>query len=393
MSVSIKPLLLPPAARRFAPFGTTIFSEMTALANKHGAINLSQGFPDFDGPAFIRQAAVAAIESGQNQYARSMGLPELVEAVAAKTKRLYGMNIDPMTQVGVYSGATEGLVAAIMGIVNPGDEVVLIEPFYDSYRACVAMAGGVARFCSLRLPDFTLDPDELAACFNNKTRLVVVNTPHNPTGRVFTRAELELIGGLCHKWGAYVLTDEVYEHLVFDANMHVPMASLPGMFDRTLTLSSTGKTFSLTGWKIGYAYGPEPLVMAAQAAHQFLTFSTARPFQKAMAEAISVDDSYYSTLLSEYGARRDLLVGALQSAGLDVKVPQGTYFAIVDVTSAGFETDLAFTRHLIEEVGIACIPVSAFYSKAMDEGSKLARFAFCKKTETLLAAAERLTRL
>ena len=379
-----------PMAERFKPFGTTIFSEMTALAQAHGAINLSQGFPDFDGPGFIVEAAKAAMDSGQNQYARSMGAPALVEAAARSFERHYGRRVKAYSEVGVYSGATEGLLAAIMGMVNPGDEVILFEPYYDSYRACLAMAGATPRYVTLRAPDFSFDPAELEAAFTSRTRLLLLNTPHNPTGKVFSREELGLIAELCQRHDVLVLTDQVYEHLTFDGVSHIPLATLPGMWERTLTLSSTGKTFSMTGWKIGYAIGPAPMVAAAQSAHQFITFATATPFQAAMAAALDAGDDFYRSLKAEYAARRDFLLTALGDAGLSPLAPQGTYFAMVDVHQAGFEDDVAFAKFFTAEVGVACIPTSVFYATAAPDKGRLARFAFCKRLETLERAAERL---
>jgi N-succinyldiaminopimelate aminotransferase len=379
-----------PATRRdLLDFGTSIFGEMTALALEHHAVNLSQGFPDFDGPDFAREAAVEAIRSGNNQYARSMGLPDLVRAVAAKVEMQCGLKRDPMTEVSVFSGCTEAIFSAFMGLLEPGDEVVLFEPFYDSYPVCAALAGATVRHCTLRWPDFRFDRAELASCFNERTRFVMVNTPHNPTGRVFDRDELGFVADLCRSWNCYAVTDEVYEHITFGPD-HVPLATLPGMADRTLTLSSTGKTFSLTGWKVGYAHGPAPMVAAAQAAHQFVTYSTATPFQAAMARALAAPEAFYTQLKAEYLERRDFLVDALGAAGLQVAVPEGTYFAMADIAPFGFQDDVAFAKYLTAEVGVACIPPSFFYAKAPEEGRRLARFAFCKKPETLREAATRL---
>jgi N-succinyldiaminopimelate aminotransferase len=381
-------------AERLRPFGTSIFAEMTALANTHGAINLSQGFPDFEGPAEILEAAVAALRAGHNQYARSMGHPLLVEAIADKVRSLYGLDVDPYTQITVFCGATEGIASSLLGLLDPGDEVILFEPFYDSYPAIVALAGATPRFYTLRFPDFAIDLDALAALFNDRTRLLVLNTPHNPTGKVFTPAELEGIAALCRTRDVLVLTDEVYEHLTYDDHRHVPMATLPGMFERTLTLSSTGKTFSFTGWKIGWAVGPAPLVEAAQAAHQFVTFCAPAPLQVAMATAIrDFRESYFARLQADYVERRDLLVSALTDAGFRVAVPQGTYFIVADFTGVSDRDDRTFARTLVEQHGVASIPPSAFYTAAPEEGRRLLRFAFCKRIETLAAAAERLRRL
>ena len=376
---------------KLAPFGTTIFSEMTRLALEHEAINLSQGFPDFEGPERVREAAVEALRSGHNQYARSQGALPLVEAVAAQRARDHRLDYDPLTEVAVFSGATEGLMSAMLGLLNPGDEVVLFEPVYDSYPACVAMAQAVPRYYTLEYPDFSVDLDRLEALFSERTRLLVLNTPHNPTGKVFTRAELTAIAELCERYDVCVLTDEVYEHLYYDEAEHVPMASLPGMRARTLSVSSVGKTYSFTGWKIGWATGPAPLVKAAQAAHQFVTFATATPLQYAAAVALTeLGPDFYRTLRADYTARRDHLVATLAQAGLRPKVPEGAYFVLADFTDRFEGDDAAFCRFLIETVRVAAIPPSGFYPDRREAGRHLARFAFCKTLDTLEAARARL---
>jgi len=379
---------------RLRPFGTTIFSEMTALAVRHGAINLAQGFPDFEGPSGIVDAAVDALRGGHNQYARSMGHPDLVAAIADKYRETYGLAFDPLAEVTVLCGATEGIAAALLGLLDPGDEVILFEPFYDSYPACVALAGATARFCTLRFPDFALDVDALSALFGPRTRVLVLNSPHNPTGKVFDRAELDAIARLCQAHGVVVVADEVYEHLTFDGAAHLPMAALPGMGERTLTVSSTGKTYSLTGWKIGWAVGPAPLVAAAQAAHQFLTFCAATPLQVAMSRAIrAFGADYFNRLRAEYAVRRGLLMDVLTDAGFEVAAPAGTYFVLADFSRLWDGDDRSFANHLIERYGVAAIPPSVFYQAAPEAGRRLLRFAFCKRRETLEAAAERLHRL
>jgi N-succinyldiaminopimelate aminotransferase len=378
-------------SRKLAPFGTTVFSEMTRLAQEHGAINLSQGFPDFEGPEAIREAAVAALRAGHNQYARSQGALPLVEAVAAHQASCYGLELDPMTEVAVFSGATEGLMSSMLGLLDPGDEVILFEPVYDSYPACVAMAQAVPRYATLRFPDFAVDLEHLASLFNPRTRLLVLNSPHNPTGKVFTPEELSAIAELCVRHDVTVLSDEVYEHLTYDGARHVPIATLPGMRARTLTLSSVGKTFSFTGWKVGWASGPAPLIRAAQAAHQFVTFATATPLQHAAAAALStLGPDFYAELVAEYTARRDLLLPALVELGLQPALPKGAYFILADFTGAFEGDDVAFARHLVADVGVAAIPPSAFYPAHPEEGRRLVRFAFCKRQETLRAAVARL---
>jgi len=378
-------------SKKLRPFGTTIFSEMTRLAVEHDAVNLSQGFPDFEGPAWMVDAVIEAMRGGQNQYARSMGRPELVGALAAQYRRLYDIDLDPMREVTVFSGCTEGLMSSFLGLLDPGDEVILFEPFYDSYPAGVAMAGAVPRFLPLRFPDFELDVDALAALFSSRTRLLVLNSPHNPTGKVFTRGELEAIAALCRRHDVTVLADEVYEHLTFDDAEHVPMATLAGMRQRTLTLSSAGKTFSYTGWKIGWGVGPAPLVAAAQAAHQFVTYCAPPPLQLAVARALTdCGPEYYETFRGEYTARRDFLVSALREVGFRVAAPRGTYFVLADFTPIFEGDDVAFARHLVSRHRVAAIPPSTFYRVAPEEGRRLVRFAFCKRHETLELAAERL---
>jgi N-succinyldiaminopimelate aminotransferase len=364
---------------------------MSRLAVEHGAINLSQGFPDFDGPDVAKDSAIAAIRAGDNQYAVAIGQPALRRAIADHARRFYGQELDPDSEITVVSGATEGLFSAIMGLVNPGDEVIFFEPFYDSYVPDVIMAGGVPRFVPLRPPDWSFDPAELAAAFNERTRLIVVNTPHNPTGKVFSAEELGLIAELCQKWDSLALADEVYEHLVYDGARHLRLAQMPGMDERTLTVSSQGKTFSFTGWKIGWVIGPPALTLGVRRAHQFITFASGTPFQAAAAAALALDDEYYAALAADYQAKRDFLAGALSEAGFKVSRPQGTYFIMAEFSGLGFDDDVAFCRWLTTEIGVAAIPPTAFCSDANKSLLRTwARFAFCKKMETLERAAARL---
>lgn len=388
---------------------------MSLLAQKHSAVNLAQGFPDFDGPEFVKRAAAQAIapeSSGSNQYARMFGMPVLNRAIAAAWAQRTGHVIDPDTHVTVTSGCTEAICAAMLGLVNPGDEVILFEPYYDSYRASVAMAGGVPRFVTLHAPPadapagapFRFDPDQLRAAFTPRTRLILVNTPHNPTGKVFTREELSLIADLCTRHNVIALTDEVYEHLTFDPVLpHISLAALPGMAERTVTLSSLGKSFSLTGWKIGWAIAPPALTRAVRAAHQFITFSTATPLQIGAAAAIAPTPEsrgYIRSLVSDFTAGRELLGAALQRLGFRVFLPAGAYFIMADWTAvriAGdsapigrrFADDAEFCRALTAEAGVAAIPPSVFYENKQ-HGRPLARFAFCKRRETLEEAVARL---
>lgn len=382
----------PALSRRLDGFGTTIFTEMTRLAQLHGAINLSQGFPDFDGPDLAKDAAIAAIRSGFGQYARMSGSPELHAALSAKYRRDWRLEYAADSEITVTSGATEAIFAAIQGVCDAGDEVVLFEPYYDSYKASVRMAGAVPRVVALRGPDWSFDREELRSAFTRATRAILINTPHNPTGKVFTPEELAFLAGLCRERDALCITDEVYEHLVYE-DAHVPMATLPGMRERTITISSFGKTFSLTGWKIGWAAAPPELSAAVRAAHQFITFATATPLQQGAAVALAqAGDAYYRDLLAAYRARRDYLVRELTRIGFAVKSPAGAYFVCADFRAFGFDDDQKFVRHLIEKIGVAAIPPSVFYDRP-ELGRWYVRFAFCKKKETLEAAVERLEKL
>jgi len=378
-------------AKRLVPFGETVFTTITALADEHNAINLGQGFPNFDGPDFVKRAAAAAMDRGENQYPRSFGIGPLVEAIAERFAADTGLPVDPYDQVTVTSGCTEALAAACLGLIDPGDEVVLIEPTYDAYRPDVALAGGIPRFVTLRAPEFRLDADELRAAFSSRTKAIIVNTPHNPTGRVFTIDELESIASLCCEYDVIAVTDEVYDHMVFEGK-HVSLATLDGMWERTITLSSLGKTFSLTGWKVGWAVAPSPLTAGVRAAHQFLTFTTASPLQHGAAAALRAPQSYYDELTAAYRSRRDLLANGLTALGFEVFLPAGTYFMLADHTRFGFADDLEFVRHLITETGVAAIPPSAFYHGPTD-GASLVRFAFCKDEATLAAAVDRMGKL
>ena len=376
---------------RLQGFGTNIFTEITSLAQRHEAVNLGQGFPDFDGPEFIKEAAVQAIRGDHNQYCRMTGLPELNRAVAAHQDRFYGLTYDPDREVTVTNGATEALYATFQALCEVGDEVIFFEPFYDSYRACVAAAGGVARLVTLHSPDFSYDRQALEAVITAKTRIILLNTPHNPTGKVFSRAELEHIADLCRRHDLLVVADEVYEHMVFDGE-HVSLASLPDMRQRTLTISSTGKTFSMTGWKIGWVCAPEPLAAAVRTAHQFITFCNSAPLQPAMAAALAAGDDFYRDLEAEYRERRDTLCQGLARVGFDVLPPAGTYFLAADIRPLGYDDDVEFCRMLPEKVGVAAIPSTAFYvNKAA--GRHLVRFAFCKTLEVLHEAIHRLRHL
>lgn len=378
--------------RKLAAFGTTIFAEMSALATATGAINLGQGFPDTDGPAEIAEAAVRAIRDGRgNQYPPGPGVPELRTAIAAHQQRFYGLAHDPDTEVLVTAGATEAIAASLLALLEPGDEVIALEPFYDSYAACIAMAGAVRVPLTLRAPDFRLDVDALRAAVTPRTRLLLLNTPHNPTGTVLTPAELAAVAELAVSRDLLVITDEVYEHLVFEG-VHTPLASLPGMRERTVTISSAGKSFSFTGWKVGWVTGTPELVTAVRSAKQFLTYVSSGPFQYAIAEALALPDSYYDSFRADLAAKRDLLSDGLAAAGFEVFRPQGTYFVTTDITPLGEHDGLAFCRALPERCGVVAIPNQVFYDDKA-AGASHVRWAFCKRTDVLEEAVERLRRL
>ncbi|MDI3384672.1 pyridoxal phosphate-dependent aminotransferase [Streptomyces sp. B-S-A8] len=384
--------------RRLAEFGTTIFAEMSALALRTGAINLGQGFPDTDGPEEVREAAVRALRDGRgNQYPPGPGVPELRTAISAHQERTYGLSYDPDTEVLVTAGATEAIAASLLGLVEPGDEVIALEPYYDSYAASIALAGGTRVPVTLRpgaegsRSGFHLDLDELRRAVTDRTRLLLLNTPHNPTGTVLTREELAGIAELAVERDLLVVTDEVYEHLVFDGE-HLPLASFPGMRERTVTISSAGKTFSFTGWKVGWVTGTPELVTAVRSAKQFLTYVSAGPFQYAVAEALALPGSYFTGLREDLRAKRDLLAKGLGEVGLTVHRPAGTYFITTDIRSIGESDGFAFCRALPERVGVVAIPNAVFYDHR-DEGAPFVRFAFCKQKSVLEEAVTRLKRL
>jgi N-succinyldiaminopimelate aminotransferase len=378
-------------ALRLEGLGTTVFAEMSALALETGSVNLGQGFPDTDGPIEVADAAVAAIRAGVNQYSPGPGQPGLRLAIAEHQQRFYGLELDPATDVVVTTGATEAVAAALLGLVDPGDEVVALEPFYDSYAACIQMAGGVRVPVTLRAPDFRLDLDRLRAAVTGRTRLILLNSPHNPTGTVLTEAELSAVADLAVERDLVVVTDEVYEHMTYDV-MHRPLATLPGMRERTLTISSAGKTFSFTGWKVGWATGPAHLVRAVLTAKQFLTFVSGAPFQPAVAVGLRLPDSYFDELRATLRGKRDRLCAGLREVGFDVFVPQGTYFVTADVRPLGWADGLEFCRELPRRAGVVAIPHQVFYDD-VEAGRPLVRFAFCKRDEVLDEALTRLQAL
>jgi N-succinyldiaminopimelate aminotransferase len=378
--------------RRLDGLGTTIFAEMSALATATGSINLGQGFPDTDGPESVREAAVRALRDGRgNQYPPGPGIPELRQAIADHQRRFYDLSLDPDTDVLVTAGATEAIAAAMLALLEPGDEVIAFEPFYDSYAACIAMAGAKRVPLTLRAPSFRPDLDELRTKITPRTRLLLLNTPHNPTGMVLTAKEQSAIAALAVEHDLLVVTDEVYEHLVYEG-AHRPIATLPGMRERTVSISSAGKTFSFTGWKVGWVMADGPLVSAVRTAKQYLTYVSAGPFQYAITEALQLPDSYFDTFRSDLRRKRDLLGDGLREAGFEVYQPQGTYFITTDITPFGEKDAYAFCRALPERCGVVAIPNSVFYDDP-DAGRSQVRFTFCKRDDVLGEAAGRLQRL
>ena len=383
------------SARRVATFGTTVFTEINTLAQQYNALNLGQGKPDFDTPPDIVMHLVQAAQAGQyNQYAPGSGTASLRRAIVDHAGRFYDLDIDPVHGVVVTSGATEGIFAAILGLVDPGDEVIVIEPFYDSYVPDIIMAHAVPVCVPLHPPTWTFAVDELRAAFTGKTRALILNTPQNPSGRVFTRQELSLIAELCIEHDVTVIADEVYEHLVFAPAQHIPIATLPDMFEHTVTVSSAGKLFSATGWKIGWVYGPPALVEGVAAAHQFITFAVHHPSQEAVAYALNLPGSYYDAFRNMYDTKRRLMLSALNSGGLKYFTPEGTYFVMADYSGVFDGTPLEFTRYLTREIGVACIPPESFYSQEHAHiGHGYVRFAFCKSDELLGQVQGRLAKL
>jgi aminotransferase len=387
----------PRTSEKASRFTESVIREMTRLAARHGAVNLSQGYPDFAAPEALKEAACEAIRADVNQYAVTWGARPLREAIARDFSRRYGVPVDADAQITVCCGSTEAMMATMMAIVDPGDEVVVFEPFYENYGPDAILSGATPRFVALREPsspggDWTFDADELAAAFNNRTRAIIVNTPNNPTGKVFTRDELTAIARLCQHWGALAVTDEIYEHILYDGATHVPMAALEGMADRTVTINSVSKTFSVTGWRVGWAIAPPDIAGAVRKVHDFLTVGAAAPLQAASAVALSLPPSYYAELASAYLARRDRLMAILTAAGFTCYEPRGAYYIMTDIAGFGFPDDVAFARHLVSEIGVAAVPGSSFYSHPASGRTKL-RFTFCKKEETLADAEVRLAKL
>lgn len=384
-------------AQRVAGFNTTIFKEINDLARESQATNLGQGRPDFDGPQQAIEAAVAAFHGTNgtaNQYAPGPGVPMLMECVAQHAEVFYGLSVDPDAGVLITAGATQSIFSAVMGLVDPGEEVIVIEPYYDSYVPSILMAGAKPIYVPLRPPAWSFERDEMRAAFARRPRAIMINTPHNPVGRVFSREELSYIAKLCKEFDVLVISDEVYEHLTFDSHVHIPIATLPDMFERTVTIGSAGKTFGMTGWKIGWSYGPPELIQGIWRVHQFVVFAVNHPTQLAVAHAFGLDNSYYEEYRDLLAGKREILTQALDQAGLTCLVPEGTYFVMADFSHVFEGDDFDFSRYLAREIGVACIPPTVFYCEAHREiASKQARFAFCKNDRTLHEAAEKLARL
>jgi aspartate/methionine/tyrosine aminotransferase len=373
-------------------FTESVIREMTRLALEYGAVNLSQGFPDFPAPAEIKRAATEAIAADINQYAITWGAKSLRDAIARKFERTQGVAADPEREITVCCGSTEAMISSMMAIINPGDEVVVFEPFYENYGPDAILSGATPRFVKLRPPDWTFDPAELAAAFGPATKAIILNTPNNPTGKVFERAELEAIRDLCVRWNAFAITDEIYEHMLYDGARHISLASLEGMRERTITINALSKTYSVTGWRVGWAIAPPEVSAAIRKVHDFVTVGAAAPLQEAGAVALGFPASYYEQLDREYAARRDTLLGILTRAGFRCFRPRGAYYIMTDISAFGFPDDVAFARYLVKDIGVAAVPGSSFYRDPADGRTQL-RFTFCKTEKTFQAAAERLARL
>jgi aspartate/methionine/tyrosine aminotransferase len=382
----------PRLSSKAAQFTESVIREMTRLALKHGAVNLSQGFPDFPAPAEIKRAAQDAISADINQYAITWGAKSLRNAIAEKFERTQGLAVDPEREITVCCGSTEAMMSSMLAIINPGDEVVVFEPFYENYGPDAILSGATPRFVKLRAPDWSFDPDELAAAFGPSTKAIILNTPNNPTGKVFEGAEFECIRDLCVKWNAFAITDEIYEHMLYDSAQHISMATIDGMRDRTITINALSKSYSVTGWRVGWTIAPPEVTSAIRKVHDFLTVGAAAPLQEAGAAALKFPQEYYESLATEYAARRERLLGILTSAGFKCFKPRGAYYIMTDISAFEFPDDVTFARHLVTEIGVAAVPGSSFYRNPAD-GKNHLRFTFCKTEKTFQAAAERLSRL
>jgi aspartate/methionine/tyrosine aminotransferase len=379
-------------AHRTGNIVESVIREMTRLSAEHNAVNLAQGFPDFPAPDLIKQAAADAIARDVNQYAITWGAKSLRDAIAAKYLRHYNLELDPQRELTVCCGATEGMIASLLAVSNPGDEVIIFEPHYENYGPDTLLCGAERKFVPLRPPDWNFDPEELRRAFSPRTKAIILNSPGNPTGQVFDRSQLEFIAGLCQEFDALAITDEIYEHIVYDGAVHVPMMTIPGMRDRTIMVNSMSKTYAVTGWRVGWVAASPDLTESIRKVHDFLTVGAAAPLQDAGAIALALPDAYYAHLSHDYQARRDMMLAMLERAGFRPFRPRGAYYVMADISAFNFENDIAFARHLIETIGIAAVPGSSFFFHP-EEGSTLIRFCFCKKYETLELANERLLRI
>jgi len=382
----------PRLSHKAAQFTESVIREMTRLAIKYNAINLSQGFPDFPAPMEIKHAAREAIAADINQYAITWGAKRFRDAIASKFERTQSVAVDPETEITVCCGSTEAMMSSMLAIINPGDEVVVFEPFYENYGPDAILSGATPRFVKLQPPDWTFDPDALAAAFGPATKAIILNTPNNPTGKVFTRGELETIRDLCARWNAFVVTDEIYEHMVYDGAKHISPAAIGGLRERTITINALSKTYSVTGWRVGWVIAPPEVTASIRKVHDFLTVGAAAPLQEAGVVALNLPQSYYENLASEYEARRDKMLGILSGAGFSCFKPRGAYYIMTDISAFGFPDDVAFAQYLVKEIGVAAVPGSSFYRNPADGRTHL-RFTFCKKESTFQAAAERLAKL
>ncbi|MCX7924028.1 MAG: aminotransferase class I/II-fold pyridoxal phosphate-dependent enzyme [Clostridia bacterium] len=374
-------------------FTESVIREMTRLAMAHEAINLAQGFPDFPAPDLIKDAALEAIQQNHNQYAITWGAKSLRDAISNKMKTVYGMDIDPEREITVCCGSTEGMMAALLATVNPGDEVIVFEPFYENYGPDAILCGAVPRYIKLKPPHFNFDEEDLREAFNNKTKAIIINTPNNPSGKVFSRSELETIAKYCQKYDVIAITDEIYEHIVYDGFEHIPMATIEGMKDRTITINGISKTFSVTGWRIGYVIAPPNITEAVRKVHDFLTVGAAAPLQEAAAKAMNTCGDYYKHLNTFYSERRNYFQKVMENVGFKCNTPTGAYYIMADISGFGYNDDVEFARFLTQDIGVAVVPGSSFYHDKCPEATQMVRFCYCKKMDTLEAAADKLSRL
>jgi aspartate/methionine/tyrosine aminotransferase len=394
--MSPSPVLSPSRERfraaRTRQFTESVIREMTRLALTHNAVNLAQGFPDFAAPAELKTAAIAAINENINQYSITWGAKPLRQAISAKYRRTYGLEFDPEREITVCCGSTEGMIASLLAITNEGDEVVVFEPFYENYHPDTQLCGATRKLVSLRPPDWTFDPEELRAAFSRRTKAIIINTPNNPTGKIFSRSELEYIALLCQEYDALAITDEIYEHITYDGLQHIPMISLPGMRDRTILVNSMSKTYSVTGWRVGWVLAAPDLTDSIRKVHDFLTVGAASPLQQAGVLALSLPDDYYVKLAVTYSEKRDAIVRILTGAGFHCYQPHGAYYVMTDISGFGYANDTQFARYLVEDIGVAAVPGSSFYQNS-SHGMQQIRFCFCKNYETLEEAGKRLSRI